>query len=94
MEGVDQAYINRCQYHPTNDPLCPIFRLRDIIEFSGFNYSDIARLVCFLFVIICIHTPHPDTHTFYFYAHTYAHAALYYLNIPQTWARHLDYLKI
>ncbi|XP_056601544.1 P2X purinoceptor 1 isoform X1 [Triplophysa dalaica] len=44
VEGVDQAYINRCQYHPTNDPLCPIFRLRDIIELSGFNYSDIARL--------------------------------------------------
>ncbi|XP_051959535.1 P2X purinoceptor 1-like isoform X2 [Xyrauchen texanus] len=44
VEAVNQSYINRCLYNPTNDPLCPIFRLGDIVERSGFNFSEIARV--------------------------------------------------
>ncbi|XP_051552669.1 P2X purinoceptor 1-like isoform X1 [Myxocyprinus asiaticus] len=44
VESVNQSYINRCLYHPMNDPLCPIFRLGDIVERSGFNFSEIARV--------------------------------------------------
>ncbi|XP_055055404.2 P2X purinoceptor 1 isoform X1 [Misgurnus anguillicaudatus] len=43
VEGVDQAYISSCQYDPINNPLCPIFRLGDIVERSGLNFSEIAR---------------------------------------------------
>uniref|UniRef100_A0A8C2L900 P2X purinoceptor n=1 Tax=Cyprinus carpio TaxID=7962 RepID=A0A8C2L900_CYPCA len=44
VESVNQSYINTCLYHPKTDPLCPIFRLRDIVELSGFSFSEIARL--------------------------------------------------
>ncbi|XP_043095820.1 P2X purinoceptor 1 isoform X3 [Puntigrus tetrazona] len=42
VESVNQSYISTCLYHPKTDPLCPIFRLGDIVERSGFNFSDIA----------------------------------------------------
>ncbi|XP_052411864.1 P2X purinoceptor 1-like isoform X2 [Carassius gibelio] len=44
VESVNQSYINTCLYHPKTDPLCPIFRLGDIIKFSGFDFSEIARV--------------------------------------------------
>ena len=45
VEGIDSKYISRCLYHPDTNPLCPIMRLGDIVEFSGFNFSTIARVV-------------------------------------------------
>lgn len=44
VESVNQSYINTCLYHPKTDPLCPIFRLGDIVERSGLNFSEIARV--------------------------------------------------
>ncbi|XP_059404195.1 P2X purinoceptor 1-like isoform X2 [Carassius carassius] len=44
VESVNQSYINKCLYHPQTDPLCPIFRLGDIVERSGFSFSEIARV--------------------------------------------------
>lgn len=44
VEGIDQNYINNCVYHPKTAPLCPIFRLGDIVERSGFSFSEIARV--------------------------------------------------
>ncbi|XP_016418792.1 P2X purinoceptor 1 isoform X4 [Sinocyclocheilus rhinocerous] len=44
VESVNQSYINTCLYHPKTDPLCPIFRLGDIVERSGFSFSEIARV--------------------------------------------------
>lgn len=44
VEGVDNSYIKKCLYHPTKDPLCPIFRLGDIVELSGFNFQQIAKV--------------------------------------------------
>ncbi len=45
MEGIDANYISSCLYHPEEDPLCPIFRLGDIVKLSGFNFETIAKVV-------------------------------------------------
>jgi hypothetical protein len=45
VEGIDGKYISKCLYHPDNDPLCPIMRLGDIVKFSGFNFTTIAKVV-------------------------------------------------
>ncbi|XP_046876504.1 P2X purinoceptor 1 isoform X2 [Hypomesus transpacificus] len=44
VEGVDSKYIRRCLYNPVTDPLCPIFRLGDIVNLSGFNFPTIAKV--------------------------------------------------
>ncbi|XP_066513750.1 P2X purinoceptor 1 isoform X2 [Hoplias malabaricus] len=44
VEVVNQTYIKTCLYDPENNKLCPIFKLGDIIRFSGFNFSQIARV--------------------------------------------------
>ncbi|XP_029925398.1 P2X purinoceptor 1 isoform X2 [Myripristis murdjan] len=43
VESVDAKYISQCLYDPKDSPLCPIFRLGDIVNLSGFNFSTIAR---------------------------------------------------
>lgn len=45
MEGIDAAYISKCLYHPEKAPLCPIFKLGDIVKLSGFSFETIAREV-------------------------------------------------
>lgn len=45
MEGIDSAYISKCLYHPDDAPLCPIFKLGDIVKLSGFNFDLIAQMV-------------------------------------------------
>ncbi|XP_028452233.1 P2X purinoceptor 1 isoform X2 [Perca flavescens] len=44
VENIDSAYISKCLYDPTNAPLCPIFRLGDIVKLSGFKFETIARV--------------------------------------------------
>ncbi|KAG7516464.1 P2X purinoceptor 1 isoform X1 [Solea senegalensis] len=44
VEGVDASYISKCLYHPENAPLCPIFKLGDIVKLSGFNFETIAQV--------------------------------------------------
>nr|XP_020468010.1 P2X purinoceptor 1 isoform X1 [Monopterus albus] len=44
VEGVDAAYISKCLYHPQDAPLCPIFKLGDIVKLSGFNFETIAQM--------------------------------------------------
>ncbi|XP_031713440.1 P2X purinoceptor 1 isoform X2 [Anarrhichthys ocellatus] len=44
VEGIDNNYIRKCLYEPNDAPLCPIFRLGDIVKLSGFNFETIARL--------------------------------------------------
>ncbi|XP_034060003.1 P2X purinoceptor 1 isoform X3 [Gymnodraco acuticeps] len=44
VEGIDAGYIRKCLYHPENAPLCPIFRLGDIVKLSGFNFETIATV--------------------------------------------------
>ncbi|XP_068188113.1 P2X purinoceptor 1 isoform X2 [Antennarius striatus] len=44
VEGVDASYISKCLFEPDAAPLCPIFKLGDIIKLSGFNFETIARV--------------------------------------------------
>uniref|UniRef100_A0A673BKG9 Purinergic receptor P2X, ligand-gated ion channel, 1 n=1 Tax=Sphaeramia orbicularis TaxID=375764 RepID=A0A673BKG9_9TELE len=44
VEGVDANFIRTCLYDPVTDPLCPIFRLGDIVKLSGFSFEVIARV--------------------------------------------------
>ncbi|XP_053702274.1 P2X purinoceptor 1 isoform X1 [Synchiropus splendidus] len=44
VEGVDAEYIRECLHHSQKDPLCPIFRLGDIVKESGFNFELIAKV--------------------------------------------------
>ncbi|XP_015251356.1 PREDICTED: P2X purinoceptor 1 isoform X2 [Cyprinodon variegatus] len=43
VEGIDGAYLKKCLHHPKNDPLCPIFKLGDIVKHSGFSFEDLAQ---------------------------------------------------
>ncbi|KAM6983652.1 P2X purinoceptor 1 isoform 2-T2 [Tautogolabrus adspersus] len=44
VEGIDAEYISKCLHHPEKSPLCPIFKLGDIVKLSGFTFETIARL--------------------------------------------------
>nr|XP_057943766.1 P2X purinoceptor 1 isoform X2 [Doryrhamphus excisus] len=44
VEGIDAAYISKCLHHSKEAPLCPIFRLGDIVKESGFNFQTIAKV--------------------------------------------------
>ncbi|XP_037604513.1 P2X purinoceptor 1 isoform X2 [Sebastes umbrosus] len=44
VEGIDAGYISKCLHNPVTAPLCPIFRLGDIVNMSGFNFETIARV--------------------------------------------------
>lgn len=48
MEGIDAGYISKCLHNPVTAPLCPIFRLGDIVNMSGFNFETIAKVVSYL----------------------------------------------
>ena len=34
IEFIDKDYLHRCNYHPTDDPYCPVFRVGDIISLA------------------------------------------------------------
>uniref|UniRef100_A0AAQ5Y0B7 P2X purinoceptor n=1 Tax=Amphiprion ocellaris TaxID=80972 RepID=A0AAQ5Y0B7_AMPOC len=44
VEGIDADYISKCLHDPKKAPLCPIFRLGDIVKLSGFSFETIARV--------------------------------------------------
>lgn len=44
VEGIDANYISKCLHDPEKAPLCPIFKLGDIVKLSGFNFETIARV--------------------------------------------------
>ncbi|XP_041657682.1 P2X purinoceptor 1 isoform X1 [Cheilinus undulatus] len=44
VEGIDAGYISNCLHDPEKAPLCPIFKLGDIVKLSGFNFETIARV--------------------------------------------------
>ncbi|XP_030294617.1 P2X purinoceptor 1 isoform X4 [Sparus aurata] len=43
VEGIDSSYIRKCLHDPEKAPLCPIFKLGDIVKLSGFNFETIAK---------------------------------------------------
>ncbi|XP_059207762.1 P2X purinoceptor 1 [Centropristis striata] len=44
VEGIDAHYISKCLHDPVTAPLCPIFKLGDIVRLSGFNFETIAKV--------------------------------------------------
>ncbi|XP_051256293.1 P2X purinoceptor 1 isoform X3 [Dicentrarchus labrax] len=44
VEGIDNNYISKCLYDQEDSPLCPIFKLGDIVKMSGFNFETIAKV--------------------------------------------------
>ncbi|KAK2828808.1 hypothetical protein Q5P01_019842 [Channa striata] len=44
VEGINAEYISKCLYDPNDAPLCPIFRLGDIVKLSGFSFGTIAQV--------------------------------------------------
>ncbi|XP_058239580.1 P2X purinoceptor 1 isoform X1 [Hemibagrus wyckioides] len=44
VESVTPSYMKTCLFDPDNQPLCPIFKLGDIVSLSGFQFSKIAQL--------------------------------------------------
>lgn len=59
VEGIDAPYISKCLYHPEKSPLCPIFKLGDIVKLSGFKFETIASEVSHSFGL----SPHRNTPT-------------------------------
>ena len=51
MEGIDSTYIKKCLHDPEKAPLCPIFKLGDIVKLSGFKFETIAKEVSQLHLI-------------------------------------------
>jgi hypothetical protein len=45
LENMTKSYLSTCIYNKENDTLCPIFKLGDIIEWSGSNFSEVAFTV-------------------------------------------------
>ncbi|XP_023198376.1 P2X purinoceptor 1 isoform X3 [Xiphophorus maculatus] len=43
VEGIDSNYIGKCLFHPKKEPLCPIFKLGDIVKLSGFSFEKLAQ---------------------------------------------------
>uniref|UniRef100_A0A8C5DTK5 P2X purinoceptor n=1 Tax=Gouania willdenowi TaxID=441366 RepID=A0A8C5DTK5_GOUWI len=43
VEGIDGGYISKCLHDPVTAPLCPIFKLGDIVRLSGFSFETIAK---------------------------------------------------
>ncbi|XP_071377706.1 P2X purinoceptor 1 isoform X3 [Centroberyx affinis] len=44
VESIDAGYVSKCLFDPKEAPLCPIFRLGDIVKLSGFNFTTIAKV--------------------------------------------------
>ncbi|OXA44474.1 P2X purinoceptor 4 [Folsomia candida] len=42
LENATTSYLSGCQYNPENDTSCPIFRIGDIVKWSGENFSQVA----------------------------------------------------
>lgn len=42
MEEANKTYLQSCTYHSQWDPYCPVFRIGDIVELAGENFTQLA----------------------------------------------------
>ncbi|XP_054610215.1 P2X purinoceptor 5 isoform X2 [Dunckerocampus dactyliophorus] len=42
LDTSDDSYLKRCSYDPVTHPYCPIFRLGDLVRWSGHDFQDMA----------------------------------------------------
>lgn len=45
LENITKSYLSQCIHDIEKDRFCPIFRLGDIIQWSGHNFSEVAVTV-------------------------------------------------
>ncbi|CAN8016780.1 unnamed protein product, partial [Ixodes persulcatus] len=38
----NKTYLRNCRFDPLTDPLCPVFRIGDIVEKAGIDFDEIA----------------------------------------------------
>lgn len=50
--------IKNCTYHPVNNPFCPIFRVGDVLSYTGQKVDDLADKVFLLFGHFLLSTTH------------------------------------
>ncbi|XP_041807827.1 P2X purinoceptor 5 [Chelmon rostratus] len=42
LETSDDSYLKRCSYDRENNPYCPIFRLGEVVSWTGHDFQDMA----------------------------------------------------
>lgn len=42
LETSDETYLKRCSFDRDNGRYCPIFRLGDVVSWTGYDFQDIA----------------------------------------------------
>lgn len=42
LETSDSSYLKRCSYDSENHPYCPIFRIGDLVSWTGHDFQDMA----------------------------------------------------
>ncbi|KAG9339775.1 hypothetical protein JZ751_022441 [Albula glossodonta] len=42
LDTNNDTYLKRCMYHDTHNPYCPIFRLGDLVNWTGHSFQDMA----------------------------------------------------
>ncbi|KAJ7426147.1 purinergic receptor P2X 6 [Willisornis vidua] len=45
LQTSDPSYFKSCTYDPVFNPSCPVFRVRNMVEATGENFTDLALLV-------------------------------------------------
>lgn len=45
LETSDESYLKRCSFDKEKDMYCPIFRLGELIRWSGYDFQDMAAKV-------------------------------------------------
>ncbi|ODN02953.1 P2X purinoceptor 4 [Orchesella cincta] len=43
LEKSNTSYLQSCIYNTESDPFCPVFRIGDIVEAAGHNFSQVAK---------------------------------------------------
>lgn len=45
LDTTDDSYLKRCSYDQVDHPYCPIFRLGDLVKWTGHDFQDMAAKV-------------------------------------------------
>lgn len=64
LENSNKTYLQKCIYNPETDPFCPVFRLGDVVEDAGENYTEVAVRVSYSKINLC---RHENVHNLYLF---------------------------
>lgn len=54
LETSDETYLKRCSFDTDNGRYCPIFRLGDVVRWTGYDFQDIAVKVNHMSKLTCL----------------------------------------